>query len=66
MFSANNLSGDESTLGVRFCEPVQNGKQLQKAIDAKGNVAEIEERIRRKDYEQYPPKEDMVRGTFNL
>lgn len=66
MFSANNLSGDES-IGVRFCEPVQKGRELQNAAEAKGNVIEIEERIQRRDYEKFPGRdESMVRNSFLL
>lgn len=59
MFSANNLSGDE-TVGVRFCEPVQNNRDLQNAAQAKGNVVEIEERIQRKDYEKFPGRDESM------
>jgi hypothetical protein len=65
MFTAN-LSGDDINLHanpfvtkgsqqsrVMFCEPLPSNptRMLKDAVDAKGNVVEIEERINRKDFE---------------
>lgn len=48
--------------GVQFCEQIPNhpSRLLKEAVEEKGNVAEIEERLKRKDYEQFPPKDEFV------